>query len=376
MAFNIFKESDPCFPFNAAAHKAFLYNCRNDGKHSDCMPTKGVGIKAGEIVVGKAGLCIAECDVIGIKPSDTTQFIPNCIATWFGHDMRCMVPNTSAYPWTQRWTKNQNVYYSVIEIPANLEGALRAKGINPVRGADGGLYFNVTPYNLNYNKPKIGRPQDDRRLISSIRVKPGITFDHTPDVHVTEDSVIGSPIRETMKQPVSKPEGGTGGLAAFMTGMTSAPTPSAHVEAPTSRNAVVRPHVEHADTNRIGRAGEEFVVRMEIARLIDLGVPDAKSKVEWTAKDLGDGYGYDIKSIEDLDGTPRYLEVKTTTGGINEPFFISPNEVRFSSENAPNYHLVRIFGYTTRDLQTFYTIDGDIATCGYTLLPTQFTVQI
>ncbi|WP_083244697.1 MULTISPECIES: DUF3883 domain-containing protein [Lysinibacillus] len=36
----------------------------------------------------------------------------------------------------------------------------------------------------------------------------------------------------------------------------------------------------------------------------------------------GDGAGYDIEAIK-KDGTSRYIEVKTTKGGINTSFMIS-----------------------------------------------------
>lgn len=36
----------------------------------------------------------------------------------------------------------------------------------------------------------------------------------------------------------------------------------------------------------------------------------------------GDGLGYDIYSIND-DGSPRYIEVKTTSDDFNQPFFMS-----------------------------------------------------
>ncbi|HCF55246.1 MAG TPA: DUF3883 domain-containing protein [Bacillus sp. (in: Bacteria)] len=47
----------------------------------------------------------------------------------------------------------------------------------------------------------------------------------------------------------------------------------------------------------------------------------------------GDGVGFDISSF-DLDDNPKYIEVKTTSGGKRTPFMISANEVAFSNIKA------------------------------------------
>ncbi|HDR4901647.1 DUF3883 domain-containing protein [Bacillus wiedmannii] len=47
----------------------------------------------------------------------------------------------------------------------------------------------------------------------------------------------------------------------------------------------------------------------------------------------GDGVGFDISSF-DLDDNPKYIEVKTTSGGKGTPFMISANEVAFSNIKA------------------------------------------
>lgn len=59
----------------------------------------------------------------------------------------------------------------------------------------------------------------------------------------------------------------------------------------------------------------------------------------------GDGAGYDILSREDDGVTPRYIEVKTTTGGIDTPFFFSDNELTFSKKNKQNYYLYRLYNF-------------------------------
>ena len=52
-------------------------------------------------------------------------------------------------------------------------------------------------------------------------------------------------------------------------------------------------------------------------------------KVIHTSVVEGDGTGYDILSYHP-DGSVKYIEVKSTTGGIGTPFMMSLNEVNFS----------------------------------------------
>ncbi len=44
-----------------------------------------------------------------------------------------------------------------------------------------------------------------------------------------------------------------------------------------------------------------------------------------------------------LNGTDKYIEVKTTRLGKETPFFFSSNELQFSLKKADHYHLYRLF---------------------------------
>jgi hypothetical protein len=94
----------------------------------------------------------------------------------------------------------------------------------------------------------------------------------------------------------------------------------------------------------LGRAGEEFVLNFERARLIAKGKDKLAEKVEHVSVTCGDGAGFDVRSYN-LQGTERFIEVKTTRYGIDTPFFITPNEVRFSDAHAGNYQLYRVFHF-------------------------------
>jgi len=56
-----------------------------------------------------------------------------------------------------------------------------------------------------------------------------------------------------------------------------------------------------------------------------------------------DGLGYDIKSKE--NSSDKFIEVKTTTGDIGKPFFISNNELSFLKNNQDNFFIYRVYNY-------------------------------
>lgn len=58
----------------------------------------------------------------------------------------------------------------------------------------------------------------------------------------------------------------------------------------------------------------------------------------------GDGLGFDILSF-DLDGNPKYIEVKTTKGNQNSTFFVTRNELEKSTIEKDRYFLYRVYEY-------------------------------
>ena len=99
--------------------------------------------------------------------------------------------------------------------------------------------------------------------------------------------------------------------------------------------------------NEIGDQGEEFVLEFEIDRLVEtlsLERTIATQNVQHLSRLQGDGLGYDISSIND-DGSPRYIEVKTTSGNFNQPFFMSENERRFFEEYGDSAFIYRVYNF-------------------------------
>lgn len=112
-----------------------------------------------------------------------------------------------------------------------------------------------------------------------------------------------------------------------------------------ARRAFRRDYLEQEAANRsLGRAGEDFVVRFERWRLLQLGHGQLAERVEHVARTRGDGLGYDVLSFAS-DGAERFIEVKTTTFGKRTPFFVSSNEVEFARATADRFTLYRVFDF-------------------------------
>ncbi len=87
----------------------------------------------------------------------------------------------------------------------------------------------------------------------------------------------------------------------------------------------------------------------------------------------GDGAGFDILSFTP-NGEPKFIEVKTTTGGKGTPFMMTLNEVAFSEIHANHYYLYRLYDYNrTTNSSELYILEGDISR-QRELLATQFKV--
>lgn len=115
--------------------------------------------------------------------------------------------------------------------------------------------------------------------------------------------------------------------------------------------------VRESQNRDLGLAGEKLVLNYERARLIFDGKESLSEKIEHTSLIIGDGTGYDIRSYN-VDGSDRFIEVKTTKYGKNIPFFISRNEVNFSGSHADNFNLYRVFNF--KKIPRMYIVNGSV----------------
>ncbi len=105
--------------------------------------------------------------------------------------------------------------------------------------------------------------------------------------------------------------------------------------------------VERDHRNRLlGRAGEEFVIEIERARLSDAGHPDLARRIRWISTEEGDGAGYDVLSFEP-NGRERLLEVKTTNGSARTPFFLTRSERGVAAERQEDWRIYRVHLFST-----------------------------
>lgn len=117
-------------------------------------------------------------------------------------------------------------------------------------------------------------------------------------------------------------------------------------------------YVEREARNQsLGEAGEQFVINFERARLIRAGKESLANRIEQVSATVGPSAGFDIRSFED-NGTDRYIEAKTTKYGKNTPFFVTPNELRFSRDNASRYYLYRLFRF--RESPRLFALNGRV----------------
>jgi hypothetical protein len=116
---------------------------------------------------------------------------------------------------------------------------------------------------------------------------------------------------------------------------------------------------EREQKNRsLGECGEAFVMNFECFRLERAGRPDLAKEVEWSSKENGDGLGYDIRSFNLEREEELFIEVKTTSSGKYQPFFISDNELEFSRERARQYSLYRVYEFSTS--ARFFQLPGAV----------------
>ncbi len=114
-------------------------------------------------------------------------------------------------------------------------------------------------------------------------------------------------------------------------------------------------YVKQAIANeKIGKLGEEAVFIYEKEK-IRKSLPDRPEyaeqlikEIKWVSQEPGGAkYGYDIQSfnIENGEAVPIFIEVKTTTGGKDQAFFLTQHELETAHSEAinRNYYIYRVF---------------------------------
>lgn len=114
------------------------------------------------------------------------------------------------------------------------------------------------------------------------------------------------------------------------------------------------------ENKRIGDLGEFWVLKYEKEKLDRLLLNHLADKICHTAVKEGDGTGYDIQSFDE-NKNKIYIEVKTTTGCVNNPFYITRNELEKSKIEKDNYYLYRVYNYNeTANKADLLIIKGEL----------------
>lgn len=118
---------------------------------------------------------------------------------------------------------------------------------------------------------------------------------------------------------------------------------------------------EDNERTDLGRLGEELVVAYERKMLLQNHLDELANKVVNIAITYGDGAGYDVLSFMP-NGNEKFIEVKTTTGLANVPFYMSANELEFSKQNRQSCYLYRVFSLQQKERQgKFFQVQGDVS---------------
>jgi Domain of unknown function (DUF3883) len=91
----------------------------------------------------------------------------------------------------------------------------------------------------------------------------------------------------------------------------------------------------------IGERGEFYVVEIEKQWLLKHNQPELANQIKHTSQE-DDGAGFDIESFN-LDGTPKYIEVKATRRKPGTAiFFLTENELQ-TARNLESFHIYVVF---------------------------------
>ena len=168
-----------------------------------------------------------------------------------------------------------------------------------------------------------------------------------PDV--ISDYLVNNPAIQTLFQNDSDKVPAVPSVADFLAVMEEPPEQWSKEPPVTSPSIILNPtgvnYLEReAHNQKLGEAGEQFVINFERARLERAGMGSLADRIEQVSVTQGPSAGFDILSFE-RNGTDRYIEAKTTKHGKSTPFFITPNELNFSKQNSSRYFLYRLFNF-------------------------------
>jgi hypothetical protein len=211
---------------------------------------------------------------------------------------------------------------------------------------------------------------NDQELLQlhKIRITPDCYYDETLNI-LTQDFIYAV-ARHLNQQQTAIPE-----ISLSPAGTTILATElSSATDQLSFKGKVVNFLQNNIDNKRIGDLGELWVMKYEIEKLKHAELHHLIDKIKHTAKDEGDGTGYDILSFDE-NGHPIYIEVKTTKGAKNSAFYISRTELERSKIEKDNYYLYRLYNYNeVDDMANILIIKGELTSLCQ--LPTTYKINL
>ena len=134
---------------------------------------------------------------------------------------------------------------------------------------------------------------------------------------------------------------------------TQAPTKTkTYLKKQRSYQGVIIDWKQKQSTSKVtGDAGENLVIEFEKEKLLNLGLHEKAGLVH----KVKDGCGYDVLSFNEYGNEIR-IEVKTTTGKEDEPFYFSINEKEYLADFPDNYFLYRLYEFRFNPNRTKYFV--------------------
>lgn len=126
---------------------------------------------------------------------------------------------------------------------------------------------------------------------------------------------------------------------------------------------------------KTGMKGEEIVVEVEQEFFRSISRDDLAEKVRHVSKEDGDGSGYDVLSFFP-DESEKYIEVKSTTGTLESPFYISRNELGFLQEHNKDAFVYRVQLSHDNDDVYLQSLTSSEVLLANEIIPVQYLVKL
>jgi len=200
------------------------------------------------------------------------------------------------------------------------------------------------------------------------------------DPNLDYESLMGLRLQAAPITPASERTDSTAEISVRQS-LAEKPPPRKRLGIALATRDFVRTPIDYEVRDRrnrgLGKAGEQLVLEYERECLQKEGRVDLADKVDPVCRTIGDGLGYDIKSFDPRTGDEIHIEVKTTTGPPETPFYMSAFEINYARNCPKKYKLFRVYDYASDKGEVpFFVLDNPFATDRLHLTPISYRVRL